>query len=451
VGRIPALTYDSAWDMPKANWVQQGSFAQGEIPPIYDPDAAPLICLPPINQYWLPFILGCLDQLRNPSSWLVADDNAMFAVLTRANRLMQMVGERAECAVPVEMRLQDCVLQYSNDGGSTWVDTTDWVTNFRNCVQSSIPPAIPPNPGGTPHDQHACNLAGYLAAKVIQETMSTVHSVVLAGQTELQFGIDVMSLIGFAFPITYAASLAFHDFWTAVSGQVLADINTAATDATLWSDVTCAIFSAIRTVGYVDATNFSAVSSNLAAITYMFGWVAPSIHNYWNELGLSNIQSQQAIGALDEVDCTSCASTELWCREDDFRVGVPHGWSEYSGSGWVLGQGFTSIDDGVHSVAGCQLRVPATQFDNLSFGFICTADATVQWAYYLGGVNIVNHTTLFGGSSSQQFWGGTFDAEADRLILQVYSTDRSASMTITEYHLDGHGLNPIGATNCTHE
>lgn len=49
-----------------------------------------------------------------------------------------------------------CLLQYSLDGGATWVDVTDWATNFPLCVRSAQARVVmqsdvyPPIPEETP-------------------------------------------------------------------------------------------------------------------------------------------------------------------------------------------------------------------------------------------------------------------------------------------------------------
>jgi len=381
---------DPAWDMPQINWQQQGSFASGQLPTLTDPDGGSPVCIGPFAREWLPFVLGAMDQLRNPSSWIVASDVVMEDTLARVDRLREIFGQAGDCVTCPLIRLQDCVLQSSCDGGATWTDVSGWSANFSGCVQSNLPPQVPPNPRGDTHNQHACNLAGYLATKVIQETMVQVHAVVAASGTELTFATDVMSLIGFAFPITYSAVLAFHDFWAAVSGQTLADINTAATDPTLWSDVTCAIYEAIVTVGYVDHTNFAAVATNLGLISYMFAWVAPSLHNYWNELGLANIQSQQAVGALDDVDCSGCTSS--WC----YWLGVggdEAGFAAWTAFGacsatYIAGQGWQSCNGG----GGVQLDAITI---NIPGGFQCVSAE-------------VNYTTVHAaaGGTRRFSWSG---------------------------------------------
>jgi hypothetical protein len=326
------VVYDPGWDMPRQNWLQQGSFETGEIPLAYDPDAEPLICLPPINRYWLPLILGCLDQLRNPSTWIASSDSALNTILDRSNRLMQMVGERADCVSCPLLRLNDCVLESSCDGGTTWVAAAGWADNFANCVSNVIIPPIPPNPGPSPIDQHACNIAGYIAAEILQASITKAVNDYNTGRTQLQFANDVLQDIAFAFPLTALAVDAFVLLYNEYTALTIGDFTTASTDPVLWGDVTCAIYSAIRTTGYIDAANLPTVVSNICAISYTSSTVITAICNFVSALQLSDWQGFQNVGALDDVDCSGCASPpSSWCWTWDF-TGSTNGWGFSQGA-----------------------------------------------------------------------------------------------------------------------
>src|ERR1700727_1110286 len=128
------MAYDTAWDMPKSNWVQQGSLVIPEIHPATEPDAEPLVCPPAINRYWMPYVLGALDQLRNPSSWLVADDDAMYDTLSRVSKLKEMLGVGVTCvSFAIRFDATTCQLQQSWDGGATWTEVDGW-SDFNDCL-----------------------------------------------------------------------------------------------------------------------------------------------------------------------------------------------------------------------------------------------------------------------------------------------------------------------------
>jgi hypothetical protein len=309
------VVYDPGWDMPRINWQQQGSFETGEIPLAYEPDAGPLICLPPINQYWLPLILGCLDQLRNPSTWITSNDTQLNTALDRANRLMQMLGERAVCFTYQLRFTSSCVLQYSTDGGATWTDVDGWDTNFLNCVSSVIIPPIPPNPGPSPINQHACNIAGYIATEVLQLSITKAVNDFNAMEGQVQYAQDILLTVAYAFPLTALALDAFAVLYGEYTALTIGDFTAASTDPVLWSDVTCAIYEAIRTTGYIDASNMATVVSNICAISYSSSTVITAICSFVSALQLRDWQGFQNVGALDDVDCSACVNPPGWCYE----------------------------------------------------------------------------------------------------------------------------------------
>jgi hypothetical protein len=352
------MSYDPAWDMPQVNWQQQGSYEQGEIPLVVNPSDAPLVCIPPINRYWLPYILGCLDQLINPSSWITASDAATAAILDRAVALKQLVAQAGPCPMYQLQLTAGCVLQYSTDGGSTWADVAGWDANFSNCVSSVTIPIIPPNPGGDPILQHACNIAGYIAQEILQASITKAVTDYNASRTQLQFANDVLQDIAFAFPLTALAVDAFVLLYNEYTSLTIADFTSASTDPVLWSDVTCAIFSAIKATGYITAGNVGAVIANVCAITYTATDVITALCAFISNIGLQNLQGMQNIGAVDNVDCTGCSGYYTWCFNFDFTVSQM-GWNQFHanpttwtpGVGWVSGNNTLSCVDIYTNVA----------------------------------------------------------------------------------------------------
>lgn len=353
--------YDPGWDMPKANWVQQGSYEPGEIPPIYAPDEGPLVCLPPINQYWLPFVLGCLDQLRQPTTWITADDDALATALFSANRLMQMFGERADCPVPYELRVSGCNLQYSTDGGDTFTtvsgwsdfltgcippqtllsyddgcilsesldggttyeDVPGWVENFGGCVQKyTLIIGIPPNPQDKTADQLACAIAAYLAEQVVIAAMGKAVTAIQDDLTLLQFGLDVVNIIPEFVLVTLAAD-AFAGIYAAVQEGILSDYEDALTDTSLLADITCAIYGCIVGDGYVTPGNFDCITASISMIPYVHSDVITAIGSYLSALGAVGLaQLSQVAGLHAGEDCSGCGG---WCLFVDF-AGNDQGW-----------------------------------------------------------------------------------------------------------------------------
>lgn len=341
------MTYDPAWDMPKVNWQQQGSFEIPEIPPIYEPDAEPLVCLPAINRYWLPYVMGALDQLRNPSSWIVADDTAMYDTLARVSKLKEMIGvgvpcmsfairfdaltcqlqqstdggstwievdgwsDFASCLPPqTQVRLTDtCLLEESFDGGSTWPEVDGWAANFGSCVQGAIPViGLPPNPNDKAPDVLACAIAAYLAQDIllsgIQQAVNNINNNLLL----LDFGASVLTLIP-EFVLVAAFYDAVASIYTVVSEGNLSNFEAALADPTLLPLVTCAIYNAIVGDGYVDPANCGAIIANISGISYTYPDVISAIAAYASAIGCTGLaQVSQIAGLAEGGGCGGCAA-----------------------------------------------------------------------------------------------------------------------------------------------
>ena len=118
-------------------WVDpQSSFVQPVPPPATDSQTAPLVCLQ-LSAAWLPYVLGALAQLAQPTTWDVPDVPSLVEILGQTQDLIGIWGSAGEC---VSMQLQfteTCGLQISLDGGDTWADVAGWPAYFPQCVRSN--------------------------------------------------------------------------------------------------------------------------------------------------------------------------------------------------------------------------------------------------------------------------------------------------------------------------
>ena len=101
----------------------------------------------------IPYIVGSLLQLLQPPAWHITDQVRMTEVLGQVTDLILAIGTAGPCMFRLTA---SCMLQYSVDGGTTWVDVTDWGVNFPLCVRSNQARVImqsdvyPPIPEETP-------------------------------------------------------------------------------------------------------------------------------------------------------------------------------------------------------------------------------------------------------------------------------------------------------------
>lgn len=456
--------YEPTWSQPLENWQPNASFREAATPPIDGPDGGTLVQLPCINVDWLPLVLGSLDQLRNPSTWLdTLSDSALDLVLSRADQLRSMVG--AAVNVPccnVEMRLTAaCGLQFSTDGGTTWNDVTDWNANFDACVKAHIPPQVPVpvNPGHP--DDNACAVAEWLTEQLWLIAGQKLHDALAARQRVDQFIANIVQeLVAFA-PILETVVGPFSAEYQTALGQPLSDLATALTDADLEASIRCAIYNATKTVGYVDITNFSAVGPAIAAVSYVDAWVPTMLGNLFNNLGLPAIQALQAENPIVAADCSTCSSG--WCHYFDFTLNN-QGWARYFGSAYgtyVPGVGWTSdwphaggFDDvtiqydlgGLFAVSEVQVYVssttgggfghtPAASMENPAFGATtCSGGLTVP-------MNAPGYTWI----------KATLGCTSRQVIVDISGGDTSGvthSTTIAGIQIRGTGTSPFPGNNC---
>lgn len=110
----------------------RGTYVEPVVDPGTEPAADPVVCLR-INASWIPYVIGCVLQLDQPAAW-TADAAALPDLLGRVQDLVNQIGTAGVCVAPEFRLTAECGLQYSLDGG-TWLDFTDWSTNFPNCVK----------------------------------------------------------------------------------------------------------------------------------------------------------------------------------------------------------------------------------------------------------------------------------------------------------------------------
>lgn len=362
------------WDA--SPWAgQRASFVQPVAPPDVEPDASPLVCIA-LNADWLPYVVGALMQLAQPSTWDTSDAGVLQTTLFRVMALIDLIGSAAGCEPLVEFRLTtECVMQYSTDGGTTWADVAGWVTSAPGCYagapgapgakgdagakgdtgDTGAPgakgdtgttgpagtgvPAIVPNVRGNSTSNQACAVAGYISDAVIKAAMGKAIGGVQNNETMFDFAAFFATLIPGADLPADAMITASALLYTATQKGTLSDYESAQADPTLWTSVTNAIYGAIATDGQVDASNYDATLSAIGAVSYAHPAVVSTIHDYVAALGLSGLQQLQQYGAVASPDVT-CGDVYTWVFDPSIGGGMA-GWyndgacmAEWGSGGW---------------------------------------------------------------------------------------------------------------------
>lgn len=454
--------YDDDWSMPLPNWQPTGSFIRAATPPVGGPIDGDLVQLPCINVDWLPLVLGALDQLRNPSTWLdTLSDSALESVLDRANYLRSLVAGAVN--VPccnVAMRLNSsCTLQFSTDGGSTWNDVTDWNANFDSCVKAHVPPQVPvPVNPGNPED-NACAIAEWLTEQLWIIAGQKLHDALNAGERVDQFINDLVTQIAAFAPILDVIVGPFQAMYTTQLPEPLANLQTALSDTTFEADVRCAIYSAISGVGYVNFTNFSGVVTAIGAISYTYSYIPTMLANLFNSLGLPAIQALQAVNPITAADCTSCGQT--WCHYFDFSVSdggwLTTGFSGFFGN-YVPGVGWEGVNIGAN-YNGVQIYFDLGAAHNITevqVNLTSNGGSTSGQPHLVGTTNapgssyVWSASTPFPANAPAYAWqSGTGSGSARYAVAAYVSAPSTATTIIAGIQLRGTGPSPFsGGSNC---
>ena len=164
---------------------------------------------------------------------------------------------------------------------------------------------VPP-PGPTP--QRACNIAGYLSNVVIRQSLQKALDSIGFNTTVLGFGSWILAIIPGMSDVDIAM-FALNALYTAIVGGTQGDYTDALADDSLFSRITCAIYSAIEADGQVTEANYPTILANIAAVTYTHSDVITTIHQYVQDLGYPGLSALQNPGALASYDCTGCGGT----------------------------------------------------------------------------------------------------------------------------------------------
>lgn len=393
--------HDPQWGMPEVDWQPTSSFNSPIAPPLDDPLVAPLVQLPCVNQQWVPIILGCLAQLTNPGVWLQSlTDDQRSLVLNRVDNLRSaMAGTVSTPCCDVQIRLTgDCKLQFSVDGGATYSDVAGWTTNLCGCVQGCIVPAVPPNPNPPNPAVDACNDAAWLAVQLQEKVWQDLSNIRSTTNNVNDFihnlAVDIASLS----PVTDLLLLAFDTFFGAGQSQTTSDLAAVAADSVFWELVKCAIYSAIKPVGYVNGANLATVSANIAAIPYSRPWAPPMVANLVSNLGLIGMQALQAEGHLVGADCSACASA--FCKEFDVRLNM-QGYTpgDATSPTWTAGVGWKGAFESGPNVT----RLWISQGISAWGGLVSVNQVAVHYFQAGAGdgsnINHTPHINLFNGGS----------------------------------------------------
>jgi len=436
----------------------QGSFVSPVPAPNSEPDISPFVCIQ-FAEAWLPYVLGSLFQLVQPSAYEPGSTGYADAV-AQAQGLMAIFSEAGGCADMLAFQCDPTTgdPQYSTDGGVTWTDLPGCFIGPEGPQGPQGPtgatggftPGTPIAQPGQTTPQLACSIAGYLATQLIQSSLASVVSAISGAQTVLSFVTGLVALIPGVDVVFVAVTAAGSALFDVVFHGTLTDYEDALTDSTLWSDVACAIYDAIITDGYVTDANFPDILTNLAAISYAHADVVTAIHDYVQDMGATGLEAVQIPGALAVVDCGGCGT---WCYEWDLTTSLGP-WVPVVGRGtWVSGVGLVSqLISGVQSAEcditpGSAINVTGCQITYINTAALNSRGAAISTVGSLGGVVHSNGDTTVYPSPHV----AALSAVEPAMTLgevNLATAGSGGTITILAVQLSGLGANPFGPDNC---
>jgi hypothetical protein len=480
---------DPNYDMPFPDYQQTGSFIGPVSLPALGPLEGTLVSLPCLNPDWLRLLLGCVDQLRNPSTWASLTPSQTVTALGQVEDLRGALQQGGTCVICPEMRLEGCVLQFSCDAGATWTDVAGWAENFASCVVAAFPcppitnlqfdtgcdlkfstdcgggylsvpgwtdnfspcvsgvtiPPVPPNPGSDTTAQRACNIANYIASVMIKDVLTNAVTAFNSSLSTLEFGLLIFDTVAFAFPITAIAADIFAALYIEITSINISDFTAAQTDPLLQSQLTCAIYEAISGDGYIKASNLSAVITNVCAMVYTYPSVVTALCTFITGIGLQNLQAMQNVGALDVADCSGC--TPEWCYHFDF-TSSDGGWTPNFGH-YTPGVGFQSDPDIPDN--GDRLTIA------LTVSTAATIDTVEIFGSAAGTASDPHQRSITNSGAWYKFYtqaAGAIDATVtvleftNTLQIAMFNVPLAGTNTITALTIHGRGPTIYGTPNC---
>jgi len=297
---------------------------------------------------------------------------------------------------------------------------------------------VPFRPAGVTTNQHACNIAGYLASNVIKASLQSALDSYSGSKTIVQAFATIVGLIPAIGVVIDVLAGGVYVLYQALTSGTVSNYTDALADTKLWSDMTCAIYKAIAAEGHVTDGNYGAVLANVRAVTYIHPAVVAAIGDYVQALGARGTEQAQLAGALSTADCTSCGG---WCHRWATGAGpLGASWYPYA-AGWATFDGTVWHSVPLNGVTGWMyLQLDLHPADIIRSVDITTANVA-DVVDFMRFRDVSNNTLLSVGSGQ---WVGSITGASHLLI----SAQSPVAWTLSAAKITGDGADPFGGSNC---
>ena len=117
---------------------QQSSFLSKVGVPADGPMGPPYVYIY-FNATWLPYVLGALQQLCQPGTWITASQAALESVLGEAQDLLAQIAAANGPQPPIFQVTSTGYFQVSTDGGLTWITVLPFVPSPAGEISTPVP------------------------------------------------------------------------------------------------------------------------------------------------------------------------------------------------------------------------------------------------------------------------------------------------------------------------
>jgi hypothetical protein len=279
---------------------------------------------------------------------------------------------------------------------------------------------------------------------VIKQALQKAIDGIGADQTLIEYGTGIMALIPGVDLVLVAAMGALGVLYSAMHSGTLSDYSDATADASLWGDVRCAIFAAIREAGFVTGDNFAAVQANIAGVAYAHTDVQNAIDDYVAAIGASGLEAVQGAGSLYVGDCSTCAGP--WCYFFDFTVDA-FAWVVGAYGAYTPGTGFTTTAYGAYQALQIQRDGFTGTYDSVEvIGVSGDGGSREVYVQSFDGGNSYGPLFPFGHVGAfdvVEAVGATFEG-----MVILNNNNAGTTGVISGLRIRGTGICPFGAPNC---